>query len=195
MMKKLLAQNKSWARSKQPGGFFAELAERQKPPVFWVGCCDSRVVPSEIFGLSLGDMFIHTNIANQVNPDDANTLSALACAVQVLKVQDLVVCGHTHCIGVADAVADSGDMPAATADWLQPLRELYLLHQHELPKNTAANRPRLERLVSELNVRRQVENAARLVGDLCKGGPAPTVHGWLFDLETGIVEEICSQGG
>ena len=85
---------------------YEDLAENgQKPPYMVISCCDSRVNPTEIFGAAAGDMFIHRNIANLVPPyapdgDHYGTSAAIEYAVLALKVESLIVIGHSQCGGV-----------------------------------------------------------------------------------------------
>ena len=97
LIKAIIDNNKKWAeeQKKKNPSYFKDLAHSQAPSIFWIGCCDSRVIPHKMFNLSLGDMFIQTNIANQVPTEDPNTMSALEYAVKVLKVEHIIVCG-TH---------------------------------------------------------------------------------------------------
>ena len=197
MISQLLDRNRVWAdgKTRDDSEYFSRLASGQAPGVFWVGCCDSRVIPSEIFGATLGEIFVHANIANQVRADDANTMSALGYAVGALGVADVVVCGHTQCGGVAGSLTDGDGVPAATWAWLAPLKALYHANADDLAPNDAKNQARLQRQVCELNVRAQVDTvaAADVVQAAWKKDKTPTIHGWIFNLETGLIEEICKR--
>src|SRR5438270_13456312 len=98
----LFENNRKWSesiRQVQPE-FFLELARQQFPKYLWIGCADSRVPANEIVGLMPGEIFVHRNIANIVNPFDLNCNACLQYAVEVLKVKHIMVVGHYGCGGV-----------------------------------------------------------------------------------------------
>ena len=111
---------------------------------------------NEIVDLDPGELFVHRNVANLAPPQDANYLSVLQFAVDVLKVKHIMVVGHYGCGGVAAAV--DGKRRGLVDHWLHPIREVYHEHRHELDA-IADERARLDRLC-ELNVIRQVRNVA-----------------------------------
>src|SRR5438128_12678996 len=101
----LLQKNRDWAhrqRESQPD-FFKRLVEQQSPRYLWIGCADSRVPANEIVDLAPGELFVHRNVANLVVHSDLNCLSVIQYAVDVLKVQDIIVTGHYRCGGIAAA--------------------------------------------------------------------------------------------
>ena len=117
----LLANNRRWADGKRAAdpGFFRRLVAQQVPAYLWIGCSDSRVPANEIVGLDPGEMFVHRNVANLAPPQDANYLSVLQYAVQVLRVSHILVVGHYGCGGVAAALSNRAarpDRPLAVAD-------------------------------------------------------------------------------
>jgi carbonic anhydrase len=183
----LLANNRRWAASKESAdpGFFRRLVAQQAPAYLWIGCSDSRVPANEIVGLDPGEMFVHRNVANLAPPQDANYLSVLQYAVQVLRVGHILVVGHYGCGGVLAA-----RRLGLIDHWLSPIRETMRAHAAELralPDETA----RHDRLC-ELNVLRQVENVAAnpFVLDAWRKGAALTVHGWCYSLATGLVNDL-----
>ena len=92
----LFEKNKAWAeriRRKDPN-FFLELSRQQAPNYLWIGCADSRVPANEIVGLAPGELFVHRNVANLVVHTDLNCLSVMQFAVDLLKVRQIIVCGH-----------------------------------------------------------------------------------------------------
>ncbi len=186
----LLANNRRWADGKRAAdpGFFRRLVAQQVPAYLWIGCSDSRVPANEIVGLDPGEMFVHRNVANLAPPQDANYLSVLQYAVQVLRVSHILVVGHYGCGGVAAAL--SNQRLGLIDHWLSPIREIKHDHEAELaalPSDTA----RHDRLC-ELNVLRQVENVADnpFVLDAWEKGAALTVHGWCYSLATGLVNDL-----
>ena len=131
MLDHLKANNRAWAQSKVAvdPGFFKRLVGQPAPEHLWIGCSDSRVPANEIVGLDPGEMFVHRNVANLAPPQDANYLSVLQFAVDVLKVKHILVVGHYGCGGVAAAV--DGQRRGLVDHWLHPIREVHREHQHE----------------------------------------------------------------
>ncbi|MEE3009177.1 MAG: carbonic anhydrase, partial [Pseudomonadota bacterium] len=120
----LFANNDEWrhrTEQNQPG-FFKQLEGQQSPRFLWIGCADSRVPANQIVGLMPGELFVHRNVANLVNHTDLNLLSVLQFAVDVLKVEHIMVVGHYGCGGVRAATEDQ---PHGLIDnWLRQVREL-----------------------------------------------------------------------
>jgi carbonic anhydrase len=190
MLDHLKANNRAWADRKTADdpGFFKRLVGQQAPEYFWIGCADSRVPANEIVGLDPGEMFVHRNVANLAPPQDANYLSVLQFAVDVLKVKHIMVVGHYGCGGVAAAV--DGQRRGLVDHWLHPIREVHHDHRHELAA-IPGERERLDRLV-ELNVIRQVRNVASdvFVQDAWARGQGICVHGWVYSIENGLVTDL-----
>lgn len=186
----LLANNRKWAERKRAAdpGFFQRLVAQQSPAYLWIGCSDSRVPANEIVGLDPGELFVHRNVANLAPPQDANYLSVLQYAVEVLAVRHILVVGHYGCGGVLAALQNQ--RLGLIDHWLSPIRELASEHRGELgtlPDDTA----RHDRLC-ELNVLRQVANVAAnpFVVDAWEKGAALAVHGWCYSLATGLVTDL-----
>ncbi len=101
-LKELLDRNKDWAAkvNAEDPTFFERLSRIQAPKYLWIGCSDSRVPANQITGLMPGEVFVHRNIANVVVHTDLNCLSTLQFAVDVLKVENILVVGHYGCGGV-----------------------------------------------------------------------------------------------
>ena len=190
MLEHLKANNRAWAArmiSADPG-FFRRLETQQAPQYLWIGCSDSRVPANEIVGLDPGELFVHRNVANLAPPQDANYLSVLQFAVDVLRVKHIMVVGHYGCGGVSAAV--DGKRRGLVDHWLHPIREIWHDHRDELeaiPDEGA----RLNRLC-ELNVIRQVKNVASdvFVQDAWARGQDLSVHGWVYSLANGLVTDL-----
>ena len=190
MLDELKHNNRAWAARKVAAdpGFFRRLEGQQAPQYLWIGCSDSRVPANEIVDLDPGELFVHRNVANLAPPQDANYLSVLQFAVDVLKVKHVLVVGHYGCGGVSAAV--DGQRRGLIDHWLHPIREVCHDHRHELDA-IPEERARLDRLC-ELNVRRQVINVASdvIVQDAWAAGQPLSVHGWVYSLATGLVNDL-----
>ncbi len=183
-------KNRSWAEGKLAvdPGFFKRLVAQQSPEYLWIGCADSRVPANEIVGLDPGELFVHRNVANLAPPQDANYLSVLQFAVDVLKVRHILVVGHYGCGGVGAAV--DGERRGLVDHWLHPIREVYAAHKAELEaiEDPHARNDRL----CELNVIRQVRNVASdvFIREAWKRGQSISVHGWVYSLANGLVNDM-----
>jgi carbonic anhydrase len=146
------------------------------------------VPANTIVGLDPGELFVHRNVANLASPQDANYLSVLQFAVEVLKVQHIMVVGHYGCGGVSAAV--DGRRRGLVDHWLHPIRELSRTHRREL-EALQDERSRLDRLC-ELNVMRQVENVASdvFVLDGWARGENLSVHGWVYSIGNGLIKDL-----
>ncbi len=190
MLDHLKANNRAWAEGKVAAdpGFFKRLEKQQAPEYLWIGCSDSRVPANDIVGLDPGELFVHRNVANLAPPQDANYLSVLQFAVDVLKVKHILVVGHYGCGGVRAAV--DGQRRGLVDHWLHPIREVAHDHRREL-EAIGEESARLDRLC-ELNVIRQVKNVASdvFVQEAWARGQALSVHGWVYSLGNGLVNDL-----
>ena len=190
MLDQLKANNRTWAERMviADPDFFRRLEGLQAPEYLWIGCSDSRVPANEIVGLRPGELFVHRNVANLAPPQDANYLSVLQFAVDVLKVKHILVVGHYGCGGVGAAV--DGQRRGLVDHWLHPIREIFHEHRPEL-EALPEGRPRLDRLC-ELNVVRQVRNVASdvFVQEALARGQDVCVHGWVYSLANGLVRDL-----
>jgi carbonic anhydrase len=187
---KLLLANKAWAQEKLEldEEYFHNLAKDQKPLFLWIGCADSRVPAEEVTNTQPGEVFVHRNVANLVVHTDINLLSVLQYAVEVLKVKHVIVCGHYGCGGVKAAMGNA-DLGLINK-WLRNIKEVYDKHRYEL-KNVSDETQRFDRLV-ELNVEEQVKNLSKttIVQRAWSNRDLPHLHGWVFDMKTGIIKEV-----
>jgi carbonic anhydrase len=183
--------NQSWAdrvELEQPG-FFKKLSLLQSPKLLWIGCSDSRVPASEIVDLLPGEVFVHRNIANQVIHSDMNCLSVLQYAVQELKVENIVVCGHYGCGGVNAAMDDKKS--GLLDNWLTNIRDIRYNYKEEFLK--LADDPEAQmNLLCELNVKQQVNNGCvtSIVQDAWQRGQNVKVHGWIYRLKDGKIKNL-----
>lgn len=189
MLEHLKRNNAAWAEAKKKVDpeFFSRLVSQQAPDYLWIGCADSRVPANEIVGLDPGEMFVHRNVANLAPPQDANYLSVLQYAVEVLRIEHVLVVGHYGCGGVRAAVESTDH--GLIDHWLAPIRET--AHDHRRELSALDQDARLDRLC-ELNVIRQVRNVASnpFVTKAWQDGRPLTVHGWCYSLGNGIVHDL-----
>jgi carbonic anhydrase len=185
----LLDRNRRWSRdihAQQPD-FFQRLAAQQSPKYLWIGCSDSRVPANEIVDLLPGELFVHRNVANVVVHTDLNCLSVLQYAVDVLHVEHVIVVGHYGCGGIRAALAHK---PLGLIDnWLRHVQDVAERHAALLgPLDPHA---RVDRLC-ELNVVEQVQHVARttIVQDAWQRGQSLTLHGWVYGISDGLVNDL-----
>jgi len=186
----LLDNNRSWSermRAKDPE-FFSKLSRQQSPEFLWVGCSDSRVPANQIVGLLPGEIFVHRNVANVVVHTDLNCLSVLQYAVEFLKIEHVIVCGHYGCGGVIASIEDRAH--GLVDNWLRHIRDIYQRNQDALGQ-IKDRKQMLDRLC-ELNVIEQVINLANttIVQDAWNRGQPVTVHGWIYDLSDGLLRDL-----
>ena len=190
--KRLLLANRAWAteRLKVDPEFFTKRVKTQAPEFLWIGCSDSRVPSEEITGVEPGELFVHRNVANIVAPTDIDMLSVVQYAVEALNVQHIIVCGHYNCGGVKSAMSTRSVGPINL--WLQPLRDLYGMNREEID-SVVDEQGRWDRLV-EINVRAQVSTLAKtaIVRRAWQRRQGPEIHGWVYNLRTGLLNELIS---
>jgi carbonic anhydrase len=185
----LLGRNRAWAermRGRDPE-FFETLSRQQAPRYLWIGCSDSRVPANEIVDLLPGEMFVHRNIANQVVHTDLNCLSVIHFAVDVFKVEHIIVCGHYGCGGIEAALR--GERVGLSDNWLRHVQDVQDRHRDIV--GPAADEPAADRLC-ELNVIEQALNVCRtpIVRDAWRRGQSLAVHGWIYGLRDGLLKDL-----
>lgn len=188
-LKKIFENNEKWIKEKLKidPKYFENLGEGQNPEFLFIGCSDSRVTAEELMGLGPGEVFVHRNIANMVISIDLNVMSVVNYAVENLKVNHVVVCGHYECGGVKAAM-QSADLGILNP-WLRNIRDVYRIHKNELNQITDEGK-KYDRLV-ELNVKEQCVNlikTAAVQKAFRKRGLK--VHGWVFDIHTGKLIDL-----
>jgi carbonic anhydrase len=185
----LLNGNRAWAASvvERDAGFFARLEAQQAPRYLWIGCSDSRVPANEITGTDPGEVFVHRNVGNVVVHTDLNCLSVLQYAVEVLHVEEVVICGHLGCGGVQAAL--DGRRHGLIDNWLRHVQDVAHEHATLLAAVPADVRPDL---LCRLNVVQQVTNVCRttIVQEAWDRGARLTVHGVVYGLADGILRDL-----
>ena len=185
----LFANNRAWAHTMQTQrpGFFTRLTAQQQPKYMWIGCSDSRVPANEIVGMDPGEVFVHRNIANVVVHSDLNALSTIQFAVDLLKVQHVMVVGHYGCAGVRAAL--DGARIGLADNWLRHICDVADRHRDILDGLPAHGRAAA---LCELNVIEQVVNVAHstVLQDAWARGQSVTLHGWVYALQDGLLQDL-----
>jgi len=185
----LFKNNRDWADSikeKDPE-FFSRLSQQQAPDILWIGCSDSRVPANEIIALPPGEVFVHRNIANVVVHTDLNCLSVIQYAVDVLKVNHIIVCGHYGCGGINASM--SNESYGLIDNWLRHIKDVTRFNRVELDKLEGEEK---SNRLCELNVAEQVKNVANttIVKKAWKRGEQLSIHGWVYGLQDGIAHDM-----
>ena len=174
----LFERNKKWAANKLSldAEFFNRLSDIQEPKYLWIGCADSRVPANEIVDMDPGELFVHRNVANVVPHSDANCLAVIQYAVEVLKVEHIIVTGHYSCGGVRAALGDQDH--GQIDNWLANIKDVLRDNYQEI-NALGSEDEKVDRLV-ELNVAQQVRNVAKtsIVQNAWRKGQELTIHGW-----------------
>jgi carbonic anhydrase len=188
---KLLSDNKAWAKSQEEKDpeFFKRLSSIQTPEFLWIGCSDSRVPADKITGTQPGEIFVHRNIANMVVHTDVNLLSVLDYAVNYLKVQHVIVCGHYGCGGIKAAM-DNNDYKPVLNMWLRNIKDVY--HQFKEELDAIADQEKRTDRLTELNVMEQVMHLAQtsIIQRAWKNEQRPHLHGWVYGLKDGLIKPV-----
>lgn len=188
--KKIFENNVKWVEEMRgkDARYFEKLASGQDPEFLFIGCSDSRVPANQVMGLSPGDVFVHRNIANLVCATDLNVMAVINYAVVHLNVKHIIVCGHYNCGGVKAAM-EAEDLGILNP-WLRNIRDVYRLHREEL--NAIADQEQRYRRLVELNVEEQCLNVTKLaaVQKAYVSDGYPIVHGWVFDLKSGYINDL-----
>jgi carbonic anhydrase len=186
----LFTKNRAWAATMidRDPDFFTRLSHQQAPRYLWIGCSDSRVPANEIVGLAPGELFVHRNVANVVVHTDLNCLSVMQFAIDVLRVQHIIVCGHYGCGGVLAALRN--DKLGLVDNWLRHVQDVRRKHQAGL--DTLPTEAHRHDRLCELNVIEQVANVsqATVVRDAWARGQELAVHGWIYGLQDGLLRDL-----
>ncbi len=191
----LIEKNRAWSKSVRDArpDFFPTLAAQQSPRYLWIGCSDSRVPANEVVNLMPGELFVHRNVANVVVHTDLNCLSVIQFAVDVLRVEHIIVVGHYGCGGVR--AAWQGKPLGLIDNWLRHIQDIadrHIAFLRSLPDEATV----VDRLC-ELNVVEQVRHVARttVVRDAWQRGQTVSLHGWIYGLSDGLVKDLGIEAG
>ena len=174
--------------------YYRAIAARQRPKVLWIGCSDSRVSEHQMTGSKPGTMFVHRNVANIVAFNDVNISAILEYGVVHLKIEDIIVCGHTRCGGIA-AIED-GVHENYIADWLciaTGAKEA----ADRIAKERGLSREEKLAVLTEENVKLQIKHLKNLalIRNMHAKVAVPRIHGWLYRVETGKVDVLVDGRG
>lgn len=189
-LKDLLANNRRWAADVTAAHphFFEQLSQQQAPKYLWIGCSDSRVPATQIVDLQPGEIFVHRNVANVVVHTDLNALSTIQFAVDVLKVEHILVVGHYGCGGVGAVLRK--DKLGLIDNWLRHVKDVAFKHADALPSDVPFT-VRHNRLC-ELNAIEQALNVCgtSIVQDAWERGQKLAVHAWIYGLTDGHMHDL-----
>jgi len=168
-------------------GFFTGLVKQQTPKFMWIGCSDSRVPANQITGLEPGEVFVHRNVANIVVHSDLNALSAIQFAVDMLKVEHIMVVGHYGCGGVLAAL--NGSRIGLADNWIRHIQDVR--HRHRQLLDSLSDEVRADALC-DLNVIEQVVNVcvSTVMVDAWAKGQKVSIHGWAFGVHDGLLQDL-----
>lgn len=189
-IQKLLVKNQAWAAKMiaEDPSFFLRLESQQAPDYLWIGCSDSRVPATQLVDLPPGEMFVHRNVANVVVQTDLNCLAVLQFAVEALRVEHIIVCGHYGCGGVHAALHNL--QLGLIDNWLRHVQSVRNKHQ-DLVNACQDDAHRLRRLC-ELNVIEQVVNVCQttVVQAAWQREQTLSVHGLIYGIGDGILRNV-----
>ena len=189
-LQELFENNRAWSRqlTERDPTFFRKLSAQQAPRYLWIGCSDSRVPANEIVGLLPGELFVHRNIANLVVHTDLNCLSVMQYAVEVLKVEHIIVCGHYGCGGVL-AVLEKREI-GLVSNWLRHLADISEKFSATLTAISSVEER--ARALCRLNVVEQVRHVCKstVVRSAWERRQPLAVHGWVYSLRDGLLQDL-----
>ena len=190
VLPEIFKNNRAWAESikKANPQFFATLAKQQTPKYLWFGCSDSRVPANQLMGLLPGEVFVHRNIANRVHHTDLNALSVLQFAVDYLKVEHIIVCGHYLCGGVKASLDQN--QYGLMDNWLRSIKDLYTENKATIDKIPNADQ-RVDKMC-EINVLNSLQNICHttIVQSAWRRNQPLSVHGWIYDIRDGLLRDL-----
>lgn len=187
---KMLLENKAWVLEKLSldKDYFQQVSRLRSPNILWIESTDSHIPVREVTNTEPGEVLVYSNIANQIRKDDPSLMAVLEEAIEIARVQYIVVCGYSHCAGIRDVLLGANDRPLVKA-WLSEVQGLYEKHYGEL---RALDLEEKEKRLSELNIALQVSHLSQLapVQKAWEKSDFPVIYGWYFDLKTGLLKEV-----
>lgn len=194
----LLARNRNYAvrLSKNDSEYFSRHTVGQSPRCLWIGCADSRVPVDIMLQSSPGELFVLRNVANQVLAHDDGMMSGIEYALNTLRVDTVIICGHTQCGGV-----DFAGVMAITPGHhfqetplhrqIKPLSQMLLQHIQRYPALRQLPQDHLSRLFVEANVRQQIKQLHQTsLFQTASQNRNVEIYGCVYDLATGIIDVL-----
>ncbi|MEV6775272.1 carbonic anhydrase [Streptomyces syringium] len=171
---------------------FAHLAATHRPTTLFISCSDARVVPELLTQSEPGELFVIRTAGNLVpahTPGSDGVAASIEYAVAVLGVRDIVVCGHSAC-GAMTALAENHDLSGvpAIADWLRHADASRARATAETGTENVAALVRGNVLAQLANLATHPSVARALAQNTV------TLHGWVYDIPTGAVEDVTAAG-
>lgn len=178
---------------------FIDLVKNgQKPKVLFIACSDSRVDPVLITNSDPGDLFVLRNIGNFVPPfspdnDYHATAAGIEYATHVLKVTDIIICGHSHCGAINSLYQDIDSINLLHVKRWLDLGIEAKKHVENSISNDATQNEKLE-LTEKVSVIFQMKNILSYpeVKQRVDSGEL-SIRGWYYKLETGELEYFCDR--
>lgn len=174
--------------------FFEKLGDKQNPHTLFIGCSDSRVVPSLITQTFPGELFVVRNIANLIpfykkNSDTyLATTAAIEYAVNQMKVSNIIVCGHSNCGGCAALYQDKElkNLPH-TKKWMELALPVKKIVEEKIAKNKISIEQRSV-ITEQLNIVEQMSHLLKYsyIKKGVKSGKL-NVMGWYYNIEKGDI--------
>src|SRR5690554_5560612 len=186
----LLEKNEAWASriEAEDPSFFERLSRIQTPKFLWIGCSDSRVPANQIIDMAPGEVFVHRNVANVVVHTDLNCLSVIQFAIDVLKVEHILVVGHYGCGGVGAAL--DGSRVGLADNWIRHVKDVK--HKHRTVIEAIEDHELRHDRLCELNALEQMINVCEstVVREAWARGQKVTAHAWVYSLRNGRVHDL-----
>lgn len=188
----IMLNNKEWSEGVKESdpNFFEESAKGQSPEVLWIGCADSRIPGVSAGDTKSGRIFTHRNIANAVVSNDDSVNSILEYGLGVLKIPNVVVCGHYGCGGVKAALGSDGTENGAIGNWLKNIK--VILDDNSGVLSSLSDDNEKFKRACELNALGQTSNLKdnSFIKELISKGQTLTIYTLIYDLETGLLKEL-----
>ncbi len=187
-----LKNNETWVseQTSKDKNYFTALSKGQKPTAFYIGCSDSRVCPETLLQTKPGEILVYRNIANQVDPKDPNCLALLEVAVDILKLKDIIICGHYNCGGINVGLSGNDYLDPEfnhTHNCVSPITELKKEFAQQLDQLTTAKEK--ADFLAEENVKRQVQNLLK-IESVQRNLDGLNIHSWVFDIRSGKIKKV-----
>jgi carbonic anhydrase len=189
---RIFLESKAWAMEKLnlDKTYFQRLAGMHSPDILWIGSIDSLVPVRELINADPGEVMVYRNLGCQVRKEDVSLMAIIQDAVDMSRVDCIVVCGYSHCSGIQDVISGNDQRPFVRT-WLEELHALYESYSDEMINLDLEQQ---SRRLAELNIRAQVIKLSQLdiIRQAWERNEGPVLFGWYFDLDCGGLTEVFS---